>query len=89
MSQNQMVYEYMERNGSIDALRAVVDLNVFRLSARIADLKKAGVPIETEIKFRGTKHWAEYKISRSPVDQTEERQGEEVSRLPSNTITNI
>lgn len=89
MSQNQMVYEYMERHGSIDNVRAVVDLNVFRLSARIADLKKLGIPIETELKFKGKKRWAEYKISRSPVDQTEERQEGEDGRLPSNTITNI
>ena len=75
MNQNQQVLDYMERNGSIDALRAVTDLRILRLSARIADLKKQGVPIETEIKFKGSHHWAEYKISRSTLADMERREG--------------
>ena len=77
MTQTESILAYMEKNGSIDPLRAFLDLGIMRLGARIWDLRAAGHKIDTEIKTRqmpnGTvKTWAEYK-SRSPVDQTEER----------------
>ena len=79
MTQKEMVLTYIEQNGSIDPLRAFTDLGIMRLAARIADLKRSGHRIDTEMKTRtmpnGTvKSWAEYKKSRSPVDQTGERQ---------------
>lgn len=83
MSQTEMVLLYLEKNGSIDPLRAFTELGIMRLAARIADLKRSGHDIVTEIKTRQmpngtTKSWAEYKKSRSPVDQTGERQGDGV-----------
>lgn len=82
MSQNEMVLLYMEKNGSIDPLRAFTDLGIMRLAARISDLKRSGHNIVTEIKTRTlpdgkVKSWAEYK-SRPPVDQTGERHGDGV-----------
>lgn len=79
MTQSEMVLTYIEQNGSIDPLRAFTDLGIMRLAARISDLKRSGHRIDTEMKTRtmpnGTvKSWAEYKKSRSPVDQTGERQ---------------
>ena len=78
MTQNEMVLDYIQTNGSIDPLRAFLDLGILRLGARIWDLRAAGHQIETELKTRtlpdGTKKsWAEYK-SRSPVCKTGERQ---------------
>lgn len=39
------IKEYMERNGKITALEALVELGVFRLASRICDLRKQGVKI--------------------------------------------
>ena len=44
-----MVLEYIEEFGSITPLDAIRDLGVYRLSARISDLKKKGFPIVTKI----------------------------------------
>lgn len=92
MSQTEMILLYMEKNGSIDPLRAFTDLGIMRLAARISDLKRSGHNIVTEIKARTlpdgkVKSWAEYKKSRSPVDQTGERQ--EVGNDCSNPTSEI
>ena len=94
MTQNEMVLTYIEQNGSIDPLRAFTDLGIMRLAARISDLKRSGHDIVTEMKTRtmpnGTvKSWAEYKKSRSPVDQTGERQvvGRDAPKSTSENIT--
>lgn len=42
MTQCERVLDYMKRFGSITAAEAVMDLGVYRLSARIADLKHDG-----------------------------------------------
>lgn len=48
MTQNDKVLEYMEKHGSITAWDAVYNLGVFRLSARISDLKHDGYRIKSE-----------------------------------------
>lgn len=40
MTQNEEVIRYMEENGSISQREAVVELGIYRLSARIWDIKK-------------------------------------------------
>lgn len=47
MSQEQKVEMYMERHGSITQREAIF-LGVYRLGARIYDMKKAGAKIKTE-----------------------------------------
>lgn len=42
MTQCERVLDYMQRFGSITAAEAVMDLGVYRLSARISDLKDEG-----------------------------------------------
>jgi hypothetical protein len=46
--QNNVVLNYLKKNGGITALDAV-KLGILRLSARIYDLKQMGVPIDGEI----------------------------------------
>lgn len=64
MNQTDKVYAYMEKNGSIDPLRAFNDLGILRLAARIADIKAAGVQIIAETKRNPEtgKHWREYRL---------------------------
>lgn len=67
MNQTQKVLDYMRQHGSIDQWRAMNDLRVLRLGARIWDLKAMGFSIVTVIRRRinedGTAtHWAEYSL---------------------------
>lgn len=49
MTQTRLILEYMIKFSSITPLEAMRDLGVYRLAARIADLRKAGNEIETTI----------------------------------------
>lgn len=67
-SQTALVLEYIRAHGSIDGWRAMNELHIMRLAARIADLKAAGYPITKNIKVRKNEdgsytHWAEYSIA--------------------------
>lgn len=44
-TQNDRLLHYLERHGDIDPLRALSELGVFRLAARVNDLRNAGVKI--------------------------------------------
>lgn len=46
-TQCKKILEYMEKNGSITALDAVLKFNCLRLAARISDLKKDGYAIRS------------------------------------------
>lgn len=84
MSQATEVLDYIEAHGSITPAQAWEELKIMRLAARIADLKKAGIEIVTEIHTNGKTRWAEYKRP-LPVGKTEERR--EVDNSASNNIT--
>ena len=64
MNQMDAVFDYMKEHGSIDPLRALNDLGIMRLGARIFDLKAAGVQITGELRInRDTgKRWKEYRL---------------------------
>lgn len=47
-TQNDQVLDFMKQNGGITAMNAYEKLKITRLSARIYDLRKAGVEIEKE-----------------------------------------
>lgn len=65
--QTEKILEYMEEFGSISQLEAVKDIGCYRLSARIADLKKEGYEIESEFessknRFGETVSFKRYKL---------------------------
>lgn len=67
-SQTQKVLDYIKTNGSIDGWRAMNELRIMRLAARIADLKAMGIPIAKTMKTRRNEDgsfttWAEYTIA--------------------------
>lgn len=75
MSQTTEVLDYIEKHGSITQVEAWERFQCWRLSARIEELREAGIPIVTEIKTNGKTRWAEYRLEKPlPVDQTEKRQ---------------
>lgn len=47
-TQNERLLNYLENNGDIDPLRAWSELGIYRLGARIFDLKTAGADIRKE-----------------------------------------
>lgn len=48
-TQVQLVLDYIDEFGSITPLEAMRDIGCYRLSARIADIKKLGYPVKTEL----------------------------------------
>jgi len=55
MTQVEAVYSYMKQHGSIEPLQALRDLGVFRLAARISDLRRRGVVIKDEWVYQRSK----------------------------------
>lgn len=67
MTQCEKVLQYMKERGSITSWDAVYNLGIFRLSARISDLKADGYRIKSETvkkkDGRGEwKHYASYSL---------------------------
>jgi len=67
MTQCERVLEYMQRFGSITAAEAVMDLGVYRLSARIADLRNEGYEIKSKMesgrnRFGEKTHYSRYTL---------------------------
>lgn len=48
MTQHERIIDYMERFGSITPYDAFKDLGITKLSTRIGELKRGGVPIKQE-----------------------------------------
>ena len=49
MSQAVDIIKYIRDNGSITTRQAMVDLGVFRCAARISEIRKFGINVETEM----------------------------------------
>jgi hypothetical protein len=59
-SQNKLIRKHLENGYSITQKVAFLTYGCFRLSARIYDLKRQGMPIITEMVYEGRKHYARY-----------------------------
>ena len=77
-AQTQQILRHLEAGNSITGLEALTLFGCMRLPARIADLKKAGVPIvdnelecQTDDNGKIIKRWKRYRIAR----REEERNG--------------
>ena len=70
MTQSEKVLDYIKTHGSIDQWRAMADLHILRLSARVYDLRKLGFDIIGIIRTKRTDdgfiHWMEYTIKEPP-----------------------
>lgn len=47
-TQTDELYDYLKVHGSITPTKALFELGIYRLSARVSDLRRRGVPIITE-----------------------------------------
>lgn len=91
MTQEQDVLNYIEKNGSIDPAQAFFELGIYRLGARIFDLRAKGHAIQTETHTKNGKKWAVYTLKKPlPGEQTGERQkGGNVGTNPTSEITTL
>lgn len=67
-SQADAIALYLESGHELTPLQALEMFGCYRLAARIKDLRKRGVPIETLDRTDGEKRYAAYRLSR-PVQQ--------------------
>jgi hypothetical protein len=73
MTQTQRLLEYLRCNRSINPLQAWTELGIYRLAARVNDLKKAGECIESgavEVKNRYGEECrvAEYRLAEQQLE---------------------
>lgn len=67
MTQCEQVLRYMQDFGSITPLQAVADLGVYRLAARISDLRRSGYNISRQMvagknRYGKPVSFAEYRL---------------------------
>jgi hypothetical protein len=62
MTQTEMIRAHLESGREITPIDALQQYGCFRLAARINDLRKAGLPIETITEQRDGKAWAKYRL---------------------------
>lgn len=61
-TQNKKVLKYMERHGSITTAEAAHYLSIYRLSARIFDLRHAGYNIAGEWVTTAGRRYVRYRL---------------------------
>lgn len=63
-TQNTLVLRHLKRGRSITALEALQRFGIFRLAARICDLRSSGIDIKKEMIERDEKRYAKYFLPR-------------------------
>jgi hypothetical protein len=71
-TQVQLIIEYMGEFGSITPLEAIRDIGCYRLSARIADIKKMGYPVKTELVAVTNRRGKKSNIARYSLEVAED-----------------
>lgn len=64
ITQCEMIVDYINEYGSISALEALRDLDVYRLESRICQLKKQGYKIKSEMVSVATRNGGRTHIAR-------------------------
>lgn len=62
MTQTEMIRTHLESGRDITPIDALQQYGCFRLAARINELRKAGLDIETTTEQRNGKAWAKYRL---------------------------
>jgi len=63
-SQNKTILNWLKSGQVITQFTAASYFGIFRLSARIYDLRRQGHNIESKLQFEGSQHWSEYSIKK-------------------------
>lgn len=64
ITQCEMIEDYLDEWGSITPLEAMRDLGIMRLASRIADMKKSGLNIKSEMVSVATRNGGRTHIAR-------------------------
>lgn len=62
MSQSQQLLHALKRGDVISPMEALKRWGIFRLAARVCDLRDAGVPVKSQWQSRGGKRWKIYSL---------------------------
>ena len=63
MTQSEMIYEHLSKGGSLTVAEALTQFGCYALSQRIGELKRDGVPVESEmVKLANGKRVARYRL---------------------------
>lgn len=62
MTQNEQLRKWLKSGKTISPLQALNKFGIFRLSARISDLKNEGMRIETKMIYEHPIKYAQYKL---------------------------
>lgn len=63
-TQNKLVIRWLQSGETLTAKQSADYWGIYRLSARIYDLKRQGHAIKSELKFDGSCHWSSYSIEK-------------------------
>lgn len=63
-AQNKTVLNWLKSGQTLTSAQAANYFGIYRLSARIYDLRKQGHKINSELKFHRSEHWSIYSISK-------------------------
>lgn len=61
-SQNEILKKWLKRHKTITPLKALNELGIYRLSARIENLRKEGMNIETKMIYQHPVKFAQYRL---------------------------
>lgn len=64
ITQCEMIEDYLDEWGSITPLEAMRDLGIMRLASRIAEMKKSGLKIKSEMVSVATRNGGRTHIAR-------------------------
>ena len=65
-SQNRQVLNWLQSGQSLTQFDAANYFGIYRLSARIFDLRKNGHKITSELIVKGSRHWSKYTLNQKP-----------------------
>jgi hypothetical protein len=62
MSQLKQIRAHLDKGRPLTPIQALEKFGCFRLAAQIHKLRSQGMQISTEIKYKGSKQWAVYRV---------------------------
>lgn len=75
MSQSDMILAHLQAGESITPMEALKEYGIFRLAARIRDIREAGHDVQTVMEGEGDKKWARYSLRRAVPAYAADGQG--------------
>lgn len=75
MSQTETILAHLQAGGSITPIDALREFGIFRLAARIKDIRDEGHAVQTDWETDGVKKWARYSLKRAQPARTADGQG--------------